>query len=512
MESSTNAGDLAAMWSEFLRVVGERLPGILAGLGILIIGWVGALILASLVKGAFKKTGLDRFITNQFDSGDTRPVQPGTIASALVFWTVILFVLVAFFQTLGLSLATEPLNQFLASVFAFAPRLISAVLLFLLAWILASVSRVTLRRVLLTAKADERFGSLSESREAADENAPHTSVTEAMATTAYWLVFLLFLPAILDALSVQGLLAPVEQMMAKVLGFLPNLFAAGLILLLGWLVARIVQRMATNLLKATGIDGLYDKVGLSSVLGTQALSEVLGLFVYFLILIPVVIQSLDALHLAAISDPATQMLRMIFQAVPSIISAGLLLLIAYMVARFLSGLTRKLLHGVGFDHVLEQIGVGKITEDAQRTPSEIAGYLVLVGIMLFAVIEAVGLLGLSALVALLVQFAEFAGHVLLGLVILGVGLYLANLTGKIIAERQVGQAKVLAAAARVSIVTLAGAMALKEMGLADEIIILAFGLLLGSVAVAAALALGLGSRDVAGRRVEKWIKSLEKAE
>jgi hypothetical protein len=47
------------------------------------------------------------------------------------------------------------------------------------------------------------------------------------------------------------------------------------------------------------------------------------------------------------------------------------------------------------------------------------------------------------------------------------------------------------------------------MGLAEDIINLAFGLLLGSVAVAVALAFGLGGRDVAGREVSEWVQALK---
>ena len=65
-------------------------------------------------------------------------------------------------------------------------------------------------------------------------------------------------------------------------------------------------------------------------------------------------------------------------------------------------------------------------------------------------------------------------------------------------------------AARVSILGLAGAMALREMGLADDIINLAFGLILGSVAVATALAFGLGSRELAANQVQSWLRSLSR--
>jgi hypothetical protein len=55
-------------------------------------------------------------------------------------------------------------------------------------------------------------------------------------------------------------------------------------------------------------------------------------------------------------------------------------------------------------------------------------------------------------------------------------------------------------------------MALREMGLANEIVNLAFGLLLGAIAVAVALAFGLGGRDIAGRELESWLESLKSKE
>ena len=98
----------------------------------------------------------------------------------------------------------------------------------------------------------------------------------------------------------------------------------------------------------------------------------------------------------------------------------------------------------------------------------------------------------------------------LGLVILGVGLYLAGLAARNIAASTVTQAGLLAVAAHVGVLGLAGAMALRQMGLANEIILIAFGLVVGSVAVAAAIAFGVGAREVAGRLVEDWTSKLRK--
>jgi hypothetical protein len=98
------------------------------------------------------------------------------------------------------------------------------------------------------------------------------------------------------------------------------------------------------------------------------------------------------------------------------------------------------------------------------------------------------------------------------LVVFAIGLYLANLASSAIETSAATHASLLALAARVSIIVLAGAMALRQMGVANDIINMAFGLLLGAVALAVALAVGLGARDVAGREVEELIRSIRAKE
>jgi hypothetical protein len=226
-----------------------------------------------------------------------------------------------------------------------------------------------------------------------------------------------------------------------------------------------------------------------------------------IILIPVLIASLNALQLDAITTPASDMLGQMLDAVPSLFAAVLLLTLAYFVGRLVSGLAASLLEAAGFDTIMHRLGLVKAGEAVKRSPSELAGTLVMVAIMLFASIEAAGFLGFDALADLISGFIVFGGQVLLGLVIVAIGLFLANIAADAIAAGGSKQHQLLSLAARVAIVVLAVAMALREMGLANEIISLAFGLLLGSIAVAAALAFGLGGREVAGEQVRQWMRS-----
>jgi hypothetical protein len=199
------------------------------------------------------------------------------------------------------------------------------------------------------------------------------------------------------------------------------------------------------------------------------------------------------------------MLNTILNAIPNVFAATLLLAIAYAVGRVVATLVSGLLAGLGFDRLPARLGVGGVAPAGGRAPSEVAGSVVLVLVMLFASMEAAELLGFGALAALIAQFMIFLGHVLLGLVVLGIGLYLANQAHAAVLGSGVAGARLLATAARAAILVLAGTMALREMGLGEEVITLAFGLTLGAIAVAAALAFGLGGRAVAGRELETWV-------
>ena len=121
---------------------------------------------------------------------------------------LLLFVLVAFFQALGLTLITEPLNRLLNQIFQFAPQLAGAGLLLLTAWIVASLLKLVISRVLSAARLDERLSSY-----AGLEEERRVPLTKSLADAVYWLVFLLFLPAVLGALALEGLLRPVQDMM-----------------------------------------------------------------------------------------------------------------------------------------------------------------------------------------------------------------------------------------------------------------------------------------------------------
>lgn len=540
--------ELARLESTFV----EFLPNLLAALAVLVVGWLIALAAAALVRKVLHRTHVDDRVAT-WVSPDPRERPPiERIVARAVFWVLMVLVVVVCLQVLGLSTASRPLYGFLAEIFAFLPRLAAAAALLFVAWLVAKGLKFVVITALDRTELDEKL------QREVDYEAPPATAAEAGAPTVepvasrtaerapgdgpalattigdtvYWLVFLLFLPAILGTLGLEGLLGPVNSLVQEVLDFLPNLLGALLVLGVGWLAARIVQRIVANLLAAAGADRLGQRVGISKVLGSRSLSGVLGVVVYVLVLVPVLIAALEVLGIAAITRPASSMLDRFLVALPQVFAAALVLLLAWVLGRLVASLAESLLSATGFDDFFERLGfVGRRDRaetaratvpdadlepgaeeppPARRTPSQLVGYGVLVAVMLFATIEAFRLLDLDTLAVLLTELALFLADVLLGLLILAAGLYLANLAARAVRSSAVQGADLLAKLAYGAIVVLAGAMALRQMGVAEDIINLAFGLLLGAVAIALALAFGIGGRDVAGRYLEKWTGKVER--
>ena len=495
---------MESMMNEVFGSMGTYIPSLLGALAILVVGWLIALVISKIGEKGLRKVGVNDWVKRL--SGAEEQEKGIDVAKGVgtgMFYLIMLFVLVAFFQALRVPLISEPINGLLNQVFEFVPQVAGGAILLLIAWVVAKVLKTIVKKGLEAAKIDERFGSQEETEEKA---AP---VSKSIADAVYWLVFLLFLPAILGALSLQGLLGPVQEMFNKLLGFLPNVITAGVLFLIGWFVARIVRQIVTNLLAAVGTDNLGEKVGLSQVLGEQKLSGLIGLIVYVFILLPIAIAALNTLQLEAITAPASNMLNLILAAIPKIFAAAVVLAISYAAGKLVCGLIDSLLAGIGFNNVLSRLGLGKEDPEAKWTPSAIVGSLVLLAIMFFAALEASRLLGFAVVATLVSEFIVFAGHVLAGLVIFAVGLALANAVSGALTATETSQASLLGIAARVAILVLAGAMALRQMGLANEIINIAFGLLLGAIAIAVAIAFGIGGRDIAAAELERWVRSLK---
>ncbi len=136
------------------------------------------------------------------------------------------------------------------------------------------------------------------------------------------------------------ILDPVREMLIRIMAYLPVLLAALLILVVGWIVAKIIRTIVNGMLKVVRFDTLADKAGISEVLRkgnikTTARQVISGL-VYWLVMIMVLVMVANALGLPKASD----VLSSLFAYIPNVIAALLVLVVAMFLASFVSGIVR----------------------------------------------------------------------------------------------------------------------------------------------------------------------------
>ena len=144
------------------------------------------------------------------------------------------------------------------------------------------------------------------------------------------------------------------------LGMLPNVFAAVVIGVLGWIIAKVVRGLVTNLLSATGIDRMSAS---NDTTRDVRLSQLAGTLAFILVIVPTLVAALDALKIQSISLPLTNMLNIMVAAVPNVLAAAAILLLAWFIGRFASGLVTRLLANLGLDRLPQRLGFGQAFGD-----------------------------------------------------------------------------------------------------------------------------------------------------
>ncbi|NCI77591.1 mechanosensitive ion channel [Acinetobacter kanungonis] len=464
---------------------------ILAAVAILLIGWVIALVIAAAVKKVLSKLG-----TNQKLSGATgHRSNIENIVSRIVFWIVLLIAVIGALNALNLTSVSGPFSNMIQQFLLFIPQLLAAAAVAFIGWIFANLVKVGLKKLLDRTQLDEKLS----------EDVGVSPISQNISEIVYWLILLLFLPIVLSILGLTGLLFPIQNMLNEVISYLPNLFIAIVIVFVGYILAKIVRGILEGLVRSLDLQSQAQKIGLFK---NSNLAQVLGSFVFAIVIITALIIAFEALGIDSISQPATAMLYEIMNAIPQIIAAGLILIIAYVVSRFVANLVVDVVAGTGVDDIPAKLDIQRFLGSTKI--SCIVGYLIVFFTMLFAVSEAANRLGLEQVSLLISMFIQFGANILLGAVILVIGFWLANLVANIVQRGEYQSSLWLANLVRVLIMGLVIAMGLKAMGIADSIVNLAFGLTLGAVAVAFALAFGLGGRQPAERILSDLIDCAKK--
>ncbi|MCG8184154.1 mechanosensitive ion channel [Tenacibaculum piscium] len=359
---------------------------------------------------------------------------------------------------------------------------ISALLIIVLGWLVAKLVRSLINKI------SDKSGlnkTLSNSK---------ISFGDLISKLVYYLIMIFVFMIALDKLGMTSVLEPIKGLLNGFTQFIPNIVGAGLVGYIGYMLATIVSELIG--LSGGTIQKFAPKLNLPENIN---IVTILKKVVFIFIFIPLLIAALNILNVDSISQPATNMLEIFFAAIPKILVATLILIIFVIGGKFLSNLIKDLLDSLNLNEILKSANLDSFT--GKTNVEKLIANIVYAFIVLFGVMTAIDKLEFSKLSEIMNTVLNLAGNILFGLLILAIGNWIATIASKNFMKSD--DNKFVGSIVRVAILAVFLAIGLGKMGIADDIINLAFGITLGAVALTVVLSFGLGGREAGGKQMEK---------
>lgn len=213
----------------------------------------------------------------------------------------------------------------------------------------------------------------------------------------------------------QSLVAAMTALWTKVANFIPNLFGALVVVLLGFVVAKLLDTLLSKLLAKFGLDRLMAGTGLTKLLSRAGLkvpiSTLIGKIVYWFVLLIFLVSAAESLGLQRVS--AT--LDMLALYLPKVFGAALVLLVGVLLAQLVNGVVRGAAEGVGLDY---SAGLGRVAQWLVIVISisvAISQLEVKTDLLNHVIVIALITVGLAVALAMGLGSREIAGQILAGI-------------------------------------------------------------------------------------------------
>ncbi|HFI0163250.1 TPA: mechanosensitive ion channel [Streptococcus suis] len=333
------------------------------------------------------------------------------------------------------------------------------------------------------------------------------SLIKTLGQLVYFLVILFFLPSILSGLNISSTVDPISSMFEKFFAFIPNMIAAGLILFVGTFFCKFIKGLLTGVLERLDIDTWYAKVTGQEKLpiDTKQLISVLSTVVYVLIFIPILTLALETLGITSISQPIVTILNQVIGILPHVLVALVLIAVGSFVAKLIGNLLENLLETAGINAYSKYLFT---KEEANFELSAIITQVVRAIIIVFFFIQAIQVLNLEVFNAVGSALLGYLPSLISAIAIVILAIIASNLVANFL--QNVTDSPLVITIVRYLIIVFAVFMALDQLKFAQHIVQSTFTIVLGALAVAFALAFGLGGRDFAARQLEKLEKKIDK--
>jgi len=390
------------------------------------------------------------------------------------------------------------LENFLDSLLAQVPGVIYALVLLVVAFIAAKIVKSLVVKLLKLIKIEKLFAKVGV------EETVGNNLIDFIAKLAYFVTFLLFLPGVLDKLGMQSVSAPITGMVNSFLGVISKWVSVAIIVVVGIFIANIVKDLLTSILKAVKVDTIQEKAGISASEGTS-FSSIIASVVYGVILLVVITAALDQLGIATISAPANAVVATIFDMIPNVLGAIVIIAVGVFIAKLVGKLLQSLLAGVGADSLIEKV-TG--TPAKKIVLSKLIAAVVQTVLVVIFLVQGINVLNLPVLTSIGAAIIGYMPAVLSVVLIVAIGLFAAN-TAETAIVNKFPSAKGSALVAKVAIYVLVAFISLSQLGVASTIVETTFILIIAALCVAFAVAFGIGGRTFAANTLEKLEKKID---
>ena len=334
----------------------------------------------------------------------------------------------------------------------------------------------------------------------------------------FLIVFLLFLPSVLEALGLESVSDPITDFASTFISYIPNIIAAAILVFIGIFIGQILEEVVTALLMKTKLDDLTKRLsgkskgsneseksgsredGDADAMGSGiSISSVIGKTVCGAVVLIAIVEALTVLNIEAVSAPALSIIEAVFGVIPSIFLAVIVVAIGLVIANIACAFLQNLLTGLNLDGLVKRLMPGA---SASFSLTRLSVNVVRVVIILFVVAEGVDILGLTVLSGITAVIISYLPMVVKALIIAIAALYGASLVERAMSKTSLGggiAVKIL----KSIIYVVAAFMILSQLEFATVIVNYAFIISISALAVAFAIAFGIGGKDFAKKTLEK---------
>ncbi len=280
-----------------------------------------AFIVAAIARNIVRKVMETIFARRKEEVSDEVKAQRTdiiTLIGNIVYAIVFMLFLPGALDKLGVSSVSSPISTMVSKFLNYLPNIIAAVLVLIFGVFLSRLVKQVLSLGLKKTKVDtlqDRAGITATAG---------TNISDILANLAYVIVLVLFVVAALQILNLESISAPATEMVSQLFAYVPNIFAALVLIAFGAFLANLVSKLLDNVLKGTGVDATVSKAFPSNTKAT--FSSLVSMVVLILINIFFVVSALNVLNIEVLSNVGNAIIGYL----PNVIAAALIAVVAWL--------------------------------------------------------------------------------------------------------------------------------------------------------------------------------------